>query len=438
VASNQILGDQILGDGILGEGILGDQTVGDMSRIGASSARARELSDVTVLVIDDQRANVALLERILHREGVGRVVGITDPRLAIEQYLAIQPDLILLDMHMPHLGGLAVLDALAQVVPAQSFVPVLVLTADATDEAKRAALAAGAKDFLTKPFDRTEAVLRVRNLLETRAMHVALQHHNSALRAELAERSEAERRLAAEHAERVRRVAAVLDNSALTMVFQPIVALSTGATVGVEALARFPGSDRGPDWWFAEAGAVGLGAELELLAIRAAVAQAPLLPPGVYMSVNASPTTALDPQLAAILATGAERFVLELTEHAAVTDYDRLGEGLKVLRGLGLRVAVDDAGSGYASLRHILRLRPNVIKLDIDLTRDVDRDPARRALAGSLVSFGAEIGATIVAEGIETAPELATMLGLGVQHGQGFHLARPGLLARVAETAASP
>ncbi|MHB1913048.1 MAG: response regulator, partial [Acidimicrobiales bacterium] len=139
---------------ISGGRISEDQTAGDEPRTGASSARS--LAGFSVLVIDDQRANVALLERILHQEGVGRIVGITDPRLAIEQYLAIQPDLILLDMHMPHLDGLAVLDALGRVVPAQSFVPVLVLTADATDEAKRAALAAGAKDFLTKPFDRTE------------------------------------------------------------------------------------------------------------------------------------------------------------------------------------------------------------------------------------------------------------------------------------------
>ncbi|MHB1447508.1 MAG: EAL domain-containing response regulator [Acidimicrobiales bacterium] len=412
---------------ISGGRISEDQTAGDEPRTGASSARS--LAGFSVLVIDDQRANVALLERILHQEGVGRIVGITDPRLAIEQYLAIQPDLILLDMHMPHLDGLAVLDALGRVVPAQSFVPVLVLTADATDEAKRAALAAGAKDFLTKPFDRTEAVLRVRNLLETRAMHVALQHHNSALQAELAERSEAERRLAVEAAQRVRRVAAVLDSAAMIMVFQPIVELSTGATVGVEALARFPGSDRGPDWWFGEAAAVGLGTELELLAIRSAVAQAPCLPHGMYMSVNASPTTALDPQLAEILTTGAERFVLELTEHAAVPDYDCLGEALRAQRGLGMGVAVDDAGSGYASLRHILRLRPNVIKLDIELTRDVDQDPARRALAASLVSFGEEIGATIVAEGIETASELDALLRLGVQHGQGYHLGRPGPLA---------
>lgn len=417
---------------------MGDQIAGDHPLSSAHSAPTRDLGGVTVLVVDDQRANVALLERILHREGVGRVVGITDSRLAVEQYLAVQPDLILLDMHMPHLDGLAVLEALTQVIPAHSFVPVLVLTADATDAAKRAALAAGAKDFLTKPFDQIEAVLRVRNLLETRAMHVALQRRNAALRAELAERRERERQEAAEHQARLGSVAAVLHGSAITMVFQPIVELTTGATVGVEALARFPGSDRRPDWWFAEAALVGLGADLELLAVRTAAAQVTSLPSDMYMSVNASPTTALDPRLVEILTTRAERFVLELTEHASVADYDHLVERLAPLRGLGMRLAVDDAGSGFASLRHILRLHPDVIKLDIELTRGVDLDPARRALASALVAFGAEIGATIVAEGIETAAELETLSRLGVRHGQGFHLARPGPIPGAAGPAASP
>lgn len=392
------------------------------------------LSKATVLVLDDQPPNVLLLERLLTRVGIGQVVGITDSRDAIERYRQLQPDLILLDLHMPHLDGLAVLKALAGEIPRESFVPVIVLTADATDGSKRAALAAGAKDFLTKPFDHTEVVLRAKNLLETRALHLALQAHNDELRAELAERAERDRQLVQERQERFDRVRGVIEAAAISMVFQPIVELATGSAAGVEALARFPGPpQRPPDLWFAEAAEAGLGPELELLAIRAAVSQLDRLPPHVYLSVNASPVTASRPDLGVVLASAGHRVVLELTEHVAVDTYDGLLGALDHLRGLGVRVAVDDAGSGYASLRHILRIGPDIIKLDIGLTRDIHADPARRALAASLVRFGQETGAVIVAEGIETAEELMTLRRLGVGYGQGYHLARPGALSHVTE-----
>jgi EAL domain-containing protein (putative c-di-GMP-specific phosphodiesterase class I) len=111
-----------------------------------------------------------------------------------------------------------------------------------------------------------------------------------------------------------------------------------------------------------------------------------------------------------------------------VEDYDALVRALDGLRSQGVRVAVDDTGAGYAGLAHILRLRPDIIKLDIDLTRGIDADPVRRALAASLVAFGGDIGATITAEGIETGEELEALRTLGVTCGQGYYLARPGPL----------
>ena len=123
-----------------------------------------------------------------------------------------------------------------------------------------------------------------------------------------------------------------------------------------------------------------------------------------------------------------ERLVIELTEHERVEDYDSLGEALGRWRARGGRLAVDDAGAGFASLRHTLRLQPDIIKLDITLTRDIDRERAKRALASALISFAEEMGMTIVAEGIETQSELDALLALGVRYGQGFFLARPGPL----------
>ncbi|HXN61068.1 MAG TPA: response regulator, partial [Acidimicrobiales bacterium] len=165
-----------------------------------------------MLIVDDQPANVALLERLLRRMGVDRTIGITDPRQALEHYRAMDPDLVLLDLHMPHIGGLDLMEALQREIPSDFFVPILVLTADATDTAKQDALGAGATDFLTKPFDQTEVVLRVRNLLRTRFLHVALQSRNANLQLELQRRKEFEVRLAEERAKRLRRVQDVLES----------------------------------------------------------------------------------------------------------------------------------------------------------------------------------------------------------------------------------
>lgn len=389
------------------------------------------LADVVVLVVDDNENNVLLLERLLKRIGIGRVVGITDPRETVRLYQEIQPDLILLDLHMPHLDGVAVLEQLGIVIPAGSFIPILVLTADATLEAKQRALTAGAKDFVTKPFEQTEVLLRVKNLLETRALHLGLERHNAALEMQLAKTAERERRLAREHEDRRARVQQLLDNQAITMVVQPIVDLLTSRVVGVEALARFSAQpQRRPDEWFAEAAAAGLGTDLELLAVRTAVAHLDLMPDDTYLSVNVSPRTALDPRLTEIMRSQAARIVLELTEHAPVEEYDQLLAAFAELRNAGMRIAVDDAGSGYASLQHILRLSPDIIKLDIELIRGINTDPARQSLTAALVLFGEKIGATITAEGIENADELHTLRRLHVPYGQGYHLGRPAHLSQ--------
>jgi EAL domain-containing protein (putative c-di-GMP-specific phosphodiesterase class I) len=190
--------------------------------------------------------------------------------------------------------------------------------------------------------------------------------------------------------------------------FQPIVDLRTGGTVGAEALARFTTPPfRPPDVWFAEAAELGLGTELEVSALRSALLQLSRLPSGLYLSLNASPATIVSPEFRATMAeVPAERVVLELTEHTGVDDYHLFGEAIAEMRSNGLRLAVDDAGSGFSSFRHILNLRPDIIKLDIALTRGIDTDPARRALGSAMLTFGLDAyNASIVAEGIETQSE---------------------------------
>lgn len=243
---------------------------------------------------------------------------------------------------------------------------------------------------------------------------------------------------AAEQREHTRqRVQRVIDDDTLTIVFQPVVATDNGQVIGVEALARFPEEiGRPPDLWFADANAVGLGVKLEISAVSSALRALPDIPDGVLLGVNVSPAVAESAELHQVLeAVDVSRVVLEMTEHAPVVDYTRLRSALQPFRDRGLRIAVDDAGAGYASLRHILWLAPDFIKLDITITRDIDTDTARAALASALIEFAAKVGSGILAEGIETQAELDTIRTLGANAAQGYHLGRPGTLA---ESLASP
>lgn len=217
-----------------------------------------------------------------------------------------------------------------------------------------------------------------------------------------------------------------LEPGAIDIHLQPIVDLKTGQLLGVEALSRFADHHDSPEDVFAVAHQAGLGTALELAAIRTALTALDSLPPAVYLSVNAAPDTVVAPALQTLLGQVAcERVVLELTEHIAFTDQPRLKESLAELKTRGLRVAVDDTGSGFASLQNILALAPEVIKLDRALATGIDRDPVRQALTRALSGFAADCGASMVVEGIETRAELTTLRALGVCGGQGFYLGRP-------------
>lgn len=247
----------------------------------------------------------------------------------------------------------------------------------------------------------------------------------------LTERQEAEAVRLTE--DRRETILTTLANEGFEIVFQPIVDLRTGGVVGAEALTRFGAAPaRPPDEWFAQARDVGLGVELETAAIRSALDQLHRLPSGLYLSLNASPDTMMSAEFrAAVAAAPAERVVLELTEHDSIDDYELFEKTATELRSHGARLAIDDAGAGYSSLRHIINLHPDIIKLDIGLTRGIDGDPARRALGSAMLAFGLDaFDASIVAEGIETEGEFKTLRGLGYQFGQGYYLGRPGRLRR--------
>lgn len=210
---------------------------------------------------------------------------------------------------------------------------------------------------------------------------------------------------------------------------QPIVEVGTGRLIGVEALSRFS-DGRPPLLWFDDARVAGLTRRLDELAFLNALTAFDALPGPAFLSVNASPELLLDTKFRArVLRSGRplDRLVIEVTEHSQVVDYDDLEVALASLRRHGVRFAVDDTGAGYSSLNHVLRLRPDVIKLDRDLIADLAHDGARRALVTALVLLALEVGASVTGEGVETPDQLEALGALGVHHAQGYLLATPSI-----------
>lgn len=535
-----------------------------------------------IVIIDDQPANVALLERMLARGGYTAVTGYTDPLAALAAIERDEPDLVLLDLHMPTLDGVAVLERLRARDP-ERFLPVLVLTGDVDRAARQRALAAGASDFLTKPFDHDEVLLRCRNLLTVRRLHEALRQRTISLAEELetterewAAVAESLRRLgpvasdaalieavcrellarpdidlvglleitglglrtlalrardiptpemptpgpgpsqaflaravggpwlepipggvtesiigplaerlrlgavacvplvshggpiallvagsasagamtvlarrlpaieafaavagailgpvlADRHRDDARRatITSVIAERAFTTVFQPVVELETGRIVGYEALTRFADGTP-PDRRFADAAECGLGRELELATLETALGASERLPRGVWLSLNVSPDLVLaGAELRTLLARTERPLVVEMTEHAPVADYPALRAALERL-GDHVRTAVDDAGAGYSSFRHIVEIEPDFVKIDIGLVRAIERDRARQAFVAGLDYFSLKTGCSLIAEGIETEAERSALRSLAVSLGQGYLLGRPAPLS---------
>ena len=547
----------------------------------------RDMSGSSVYVADDVAANRSLLETILRRGGLTNIQLFADGGELLDAIDVHEPDMILLDLRMPVVDGLEVLRRLDPRRSERGYLPIIVLTAESSPEPRRAALDLGANDYITKPFDASEVMLRVRNLLHTRSLHRQLRERNVDLteqvdvaREDLADKerewadvaralSDLETRESSEETanaicnelkrisglssvmivaldaggravplafdgdqdvrigvnralpsplvdqwrdrvgrepwvgpwapalgtvlrripaemptamailpmgsshgmlgalvaltsihdgieylnarlpvltsfsavaaallgpgiqERQRRgltraeIEAVLVERTFQPVFQPIVELATGDAIGYEALTRFNDGTR-PDRRFADAAAVGLGIELEAATLTAALGAAEALPPDRWVSLNVSPEFLLDPiRPRAVLARRGDRsIVLEITEHVAIEDYAKFRLAVETL-GSSVGFAVDDAGSGYASFRHILELRPDYVKLDMGLVHEIDRDDVRQALVAGIVYFAERTGCRLVAEGVETEGERERLRRLGVEYGQGFLLARP-------------
>jgi EAL domain-containing protein (putative c-di-GMP-specific phosphodiesterase class I) len=385
-------------------------------RIGGSAPRLR------VLIAGHDTLACEALAKLVVSEGSLELVGaVRDADEAVHLAHVERPDVALVDAGMPAGGGPMAVRGIRDRSP---HTRVVALSSDGERGSVLEMLQAGIDTYLDKG-GRGEEILHaihhvgrgqnrfVPDLIREMTMRLADQDRGA----------ERDRR-------RIERVQLLVRGEHLGAVFQPIVDLRDGRIIAAEALARISMKPtRSPAWWIGEAWAVGLGAELELAALRTALAHLEQLPREVLLTVNVSPRAFVSPKLIETMGgVPPGRVVVEVTEDAPVQDYDVFEDGMRQLRARGVRLAIDDAGAGFSSLGGILRLAPEFIKLDISLIRTIASNEAGRATASALIRFASDIGAEIIAEGIESQTQLQALRGLGVVYGQGFYLARPAPL----------
>lgn len=214
------------------------------------------------------------------------------------------------------------------------------------------------------------------------------------------------------------------------MVYQPVVDMRDRSVIGFEALARFPTLGLPPDEVFRHAQAFGWESELDFLCLSLAVAGIIDLPDGVHLAINVTPATLANRRLPALLSheIPRERLVLELTEHAKITDWLPMYHNLLLLRSRLVRMATNDTGAGFAGLNNIAQLMPDIIKIDRELIGGVPTSPVKRTMVEAILVLGRGLRSMVVAEGVETEDEAAWLLEMGLRFGQGWLYGEPGPL----------
>ncbi|RBP79596.1 EAL domain-containing protein [Marinomonas rhizomae] len=223
------------------------------------------------------------------------------------------------------------------------------------------------------------------------------------------------------------RINNVIENDLITMHYQPILDLNTNNITGYESLARFHSDPYvAPDIWFKDAYLIGMDEKLEMLAVKSALqVEKYFRNNNHYLSINVSPAHILSGALERVIEHISCEVLVEITEHQPIADYVAFQRAFNSLRCKRVKLAIDDVGTGYSNLSNILELEPDIIKLDLSLTRDIHKDRKRIALASAMCTFAKEMNCEIIAEGIENRHELNKLKELGVNKGQGYFIGRP-------------
>lgn len=383
----------------------------------------------TVLVADDADATrQGLVELLADTSEFVCVAAVGDARDAVAQAAHLQPDIAILDVMMPGGGGLAAALGIREV---SASTLVLAYSAAADRSSVVQMLRNGARGYLLKGSGAEELLEGLRLCVGgASALSAGLADH---LVAEIGEIGQADRDFATAAQARYRRLAELLRPGTSKPVYQPILDLHLREVVGYEALTRFAvHPDESVEDIFRDAHDAGLGIELELHTARQAVAgfrQECDCSPTVYLSVNASPGLLYRPALLEVLSElPTSQVVVEITEQREFDTYEQLIEAVNVVHERGMRVAVDDMGSGFAGLQRLVDVKPEIVKLDRLLTARIDTDPPRRALIAAMRQFADDLGLSVIAEGVEREAQLELLLELGVTYGQGYLLGRPAPL----------
>ncbi len=340
---------------------------------------------VTVLIAEDDSQLRGVLSALIDSEPALQLVGAaSDADEAIELALETKPDVAIVDVRMPGGGGIKVARELRRSTPDTK---VLALTAAADRSTVLEMLEAGVVGYLVKGSSAQHILESIGRAGSGQSM-LSAEVTGDVISELVGQLGNRRRGAEKERRRRARIERAIADEAAVQMVFQPICALDTLEPKGFEALARFPGPpQRGPEHWFREASDVGLNIQLELVAVERALAHLAEVPDDAYMSINVSPATVVSAPFKRVLGrVAAERVVVEITEHAPIADYDTFNAGLAAVRALGARLAIDDAGAGFASLRHILRLEPELIKRAIGRSRRSPRESSPSPTASARLS----------------------------------------------------
>ena len=390
---------------------------------------AGEDGAIRVLVADDDAALREVLSSLIQGDDRLELVGaVGSAEQAIEMAARERPDVALVDVRMPGDG----VDAAHGIGQRSPDTKVIALSAHDDRTTVLEMLEAGVVGYLVKGAS-IESI--VESIEQAAVGQASLSVEVTAeVIDELVQQRSVRRQIELDRREQIDRIrSAIDDEGAHRIVFQPICSLVHRTPVGYEALSRFPGPpQRSPDLWFEEAAGVGLGVELEELAAKRALANLPDLPASTYLAFNISHETFGSESFQSLLDdTDLRRVVIEITEQKPIDDYMSLNAAMARAREQGARLAIDDAGAGFASLKHILMLAPDFIKLDRTLTAGIEHDRSQQALAAGLISFAEKIGSTIVAEGIEREEQVDALALLGVAYGQGYFFARPAALEQL-------
>lgn len=255
---------------------------------------------------------------------------------------------------------------------------------------------------------------------------IELRREADHMRLQLSLQREEEGKRVTRYRKKVEALKGAVEQGAIRTLFQPVVHLGSGEVVGMEALSRFA-DDRSPETWFKEAAQLGIEVQLEMAALDRALGQLGRMSSG-FICLNVSPSTIATPEFTGSLAQADvpnDRIVVELTEHALIENYEQVRDSVDKLRAMGVRLAVDDVGAGFSTLRHVLQLHPDIVKLDRSLVAGLNKDGAQLHMVSALARVAQQMDAAVIAEGIELPDEVNALWSVGVELGQGFLLAVP-------------